>query len=134
MANTTNKSERAKRIAYAKAALLKRGFIPEQSGAGLIVDDLMKRFNIRDRRTARLLEAKAARLLRGDAVTTMPGRPRETEVLRHGDVIELIRNANGEPIDANAYLVVINGGQTWLTSQESDDYLLRRIRHETSDD
>lgn len=133
MPNTTTKQERAKRVEFAKALLLKRGFTPEQSGAGLIVDELVRKFGYADRRQARVLEAKAARLLRGDAVEGMtePGRPRTIEVLRHGDVVELLRCAGGGMVGSEAYLVVINGGQTWLTSEESDDYLLRKIRHDT---
>lgn len=77
MAGTT-KQERAARIAYARRALIRAGWSPDQSGSGLIVDDLMRRFNIKDRRTARRLEAKAARLLRGDVVTDAKlGRPRK---------------------------------------------------------
>lgn len=77
MAGTT-KAEREKRIAYAKRALIRAGWSPDQSGSGLIVDDLIARFSIRDRRTARRLEAKAARLLRGDVVIDAKfGRPRK---------------------------------------------------------
>lgn len=77
MAGTT-KAERAKRIAYAKKALIAAGWSPDQSGGGLVVDDLMEKFGIKDRRTARILEARAARLLRGDVVTdAKPGRPRK---------------------------------------------------------
>lgn len=77
MAGTT-KQERAQRIAYAKRALIRAGWSPDQPGSGLIVDDLMQRFDITDRRTARRLEAKAARLLRGDVVTDAKlGRPRK---------------------------------------------------------
>lgn len=77
MAGTT-KQERDKRIAYAKRALIRAGWAPDQPGSGLIVDDLMRKFSIRDRRTARRLEAKAARLLRGDVVTDARlGRPRK---------------------------------------------------------
>lgn len=74
----TTKTERDARIAYAKRALIRAGWSPDQSGSGLIVDDLIARFSIRDRRTARRLEAKAARLLRGDVVTDAKlGRPRK---------------------------------------------------------
>ena len=57
------------------------------------------------------------------------GRPRTMEVLRHGDVIELIRVAGGEPVGRESYLVVINGNETWLTSESSDDLLLNRVNH-----
>jgi hypothetical protein len=77
MASTT-KAERAARLAYAKRALVAAGWSPEQSAGGIITADLMKRFDIKDRRTARILEVRAARLLRGDVVTDAKlGRPRK---------------------------------------------------------
>jgi hypothetical protein len=77
MASTT-KAERALRLAYAKRALIAAGWSPDTSAGGIIASDLMKRFDIKDRRTARQLEARAARLLRGDVVTDAKlGRPRK---------------------------------------------------------
>lgn len=74
----TTKQERDKRVIYAKRALIKAGWSPDQPSSGVIVDDLMTKFAITDRRTARRLEAKAARLLRGDVVTDAKlGRPRK---------------------------------------------------------
>lgn len=73
----TKKGERARRIERAKQLLQEAGWMVEDSASGLIIDKLIQEFGLADRRTARALEAKAARLLRGEAVDERLGRPRE---------------------------------------------------------
>lgn len=75
------KAEQTKRITRAQELLKARGFNVDDTGPR-IVDDLVREFGIQ-RRTARLLEAKAARLLRGEVVEVWKpgaGRPRNTEL------------------------------------------------------
>lgn len=121
MPNTTTKSERAARIAHAQQLLIDRGWTPERPASGLIADELMREFGYADRRTAQRLEARAARLLRGEAIAAGPGRPRAIEVLRAGEEIELITCAGGEAIAARRYRVEIVSGETWLRGQGVDD-------------
>lgn len=127
MPNTTTKSERAARIKHAQLLLIARGWTPEQSASGLIADNLVREFGYADRRTAQRLEARAARLLRGEAIAAGPGRPRAIEVLRAGEEIELITTAGGEAISTRRYRVEIVGGETWLRGQGTDDLVVRRI-------
>ena len=126
MPNTTTKSERALRIEWAKCLLIARGWTPEQSASGLIADDLVREFGYADRRTAQRLEARAARLLRGEAIAAGPGRPRAIEVLRAGEEIEMITTAGGEANGSRRYRVEIVGGETWLRGQDADDMIIRR--------
>lgn len=119
MPNTTTKSSRAKRLDVAKRMLIAAGFTPDGgSAAGLIVDALMKRFNITDRRTARVLEAKAARLLRGDAVNEELGRPRTQVTLRDGETVEVIETSDGEVINSSNYIVRVDSNQVSLSNDE----------------
>ncbi len=132
MPNTTTRAERAERLEFAKALLLKRGFTPDQSAHSLIVDELMRKYGYADRRTARALEARAARLIRGDVVAAAmpePGRPRTMEVLRQGESIELIEDADGDVVSARRFTVEISGVSTWLRADEGagNDYLVRRV-------
>jgi hypothetical protein len=126
MPNTTTRTERAARVEHAQRMLIARGWTPEQSASGLIADDLVREFGYADRRTARRLEAKAARLLRGEAIDAGPGRPREIAALRAGEEIELITVVDGEVIGARRYCVEISGSETWLRGHDVDDMIIRR--------
>lgn len=68
------------RVERAKRLLIDAGFNVDEPGTGLAIDALMREFGIQ-RRTAQQLEAKAARLLRGEAVEIWTtGRPRNAEL------------------------------------------------------
>lgn len=129
MRKTTTKNEREARIAFAKTLLLKRGMVDYEDAHQSLCKELQQRFNIADTRTVKTLVRKAQADLRGDGNIEKLGRPREIEMLRHGDVIQLLRSANGEIVDSEFYLVVINGSQTWLTSETADDFLLQKTEH-----
>jgi len=130
MRKSTTKDERAERIRFAKTLLLKRGIADAEDAGKLIDKDLMRKFNIADARTARTIVCKAQADLRGDAANEILGRYPEKLVLRHGDVIELLRSVGGEIVDSESYLVVFNGRQVWITSESSDDFLVRKIEHD----
>lgn len=127
MPNKPTNIQRQKRIKYAKAALLRVGFTNDQPASGLIVDELIAKYDI-DRRTARLLEAKAARLLRGEEVALHKagaGRPRKSIRLRADEIIELISEVSGDIVDARRYRVEISRDTTLLTSlSDAPDLIL----------
>jgi hypothetical protein len=130
MPNTTTKTERAQRIKHAQALLIAAGWSLDQPATGIIVDELVRKYNYVDYRSALRLEAKAARLLRGEALSAMsePGRPRTSLTLRGGDAVEVLTIAAGEAIDASRYTATVEpDGAMRLTSDERDDLILRRI-------
>jgi hypothetical protein len=127
MRKTTTKDEREARVAFTKTLLLKRGLVDYEGAWQALCKDLRKRYSIADARTVRALVRKAQAELRGEGDVERLGRPREIETLRHGDVIQLLRSVNGEIVDSEFYLVVINGRQTWLTSETADDLLLQKV-------
>lgn len=94
------KAEQIKRLERANKLLQKRGFNVDDSGSGLIVDDLIAEFGVQ-RRTARLIEAKAARLLRGEVVTAWKsgaGRKPKTATLKNESQIGFWETYEGKSV------------------------------------
>ena len=128
--NTITKVERAARIERAQALLLAAGWSIHNSASGLITNDLMREFGIVNRRVARSLEAKAARLLRGETVYAPEiGRPRTVVEFRAGDCVEVLTIAGGEVVDANRYRVTAEADRSMrLRSDDADDLIVRIVR------
>lgn len=124
-----SRDERARRIRAAQRMLLAAGWTPlEAPPAGIIAGDLMRKFHIRDRRTALALEARAAKKLTAPAheVNRAGGRPISTMVLRAGECVEIVTSAGGEVIDASRYRVEFDAGVMHLTSDERDTLVIRK--------
>lgn len=125
--NTITKAERAARIERAQALLLAAGWPSISERVTLEIDAALRgEFALGDRRSARSLRAAAVRALRDEAQPEI-GRPRQVVTLRAGDKIELIPIVGGEAADCWRCTVEMHAGTVYLTSDERDTLMLRKI-------
>ena len=82
------KAGRVAMLAFAKRLLPKRGFVVDEPCGWLILDDLIAEFDI-DPRTAKGIEAQAARLLRGEYVEAWKrGSGTAQPMVRHNYMVQ----------------------------------------------
>ena len=128
--NTITKAERAARIKHAQALLLAAGCPRMSDAAGGEIDaQLMREFNLADKRTATALRVRALRGLRDETLPRI-GRPAEHPApMRTGDCAEVVTIGElGEIIGATRYNVSAEqDGAMRLSAKNADTLIVRRV-------